>query len=266
MRSENLIHTEKAPPALSLENLCIDTIRTLSMDAVQKANSGHPGTPMALAPVAYTLWQSFLRYDPDDPAWPNRDRFVLSSGHASMLLYSLLHLAGVEAISDSRVGSSRSRSTTSRISASSTAHAPAIPNTARPPASRPPPGRWARAAATASAWRLPARWLAHHSTARIPCSTTTSTRLQRRRHDGRRLQRGRFARRPPEARRICAGSTTTTTSRSRATPTWPSAKTSAAAFAAYGWNVHHVADANDTRRCRASAARASRRDQRSRRP
>ena len=78
--------------------LAIDTIRTLSMDAVQKANSGHPGTPMALAPVGWTLWTQFLRYDPDTPDWPNRDRFVLSVGHASMLLYSLLHLAGVKEI------------------------------------------------------------------------------------------------------------------------------------------------------------------------
>lgn len=78
------------------DKLCIDTIRTLAMDAVQKANSGHPGTPMALAPVAYIVWQQFLRYDPQDPAWPNRDRFVLSNGHASMLLYALLHLAGVQ--------------------------------------------------------------------------------------------------------------------------------------------------------------------------
>jgi transketolase len=86
-----------APGQLSLDRLCIDTIRTLSMDAVQKANSGHPGTPMALAPVAYTLWQDFLRFDPADPTWLNRDRFVLSCGHASMLLYSLLHLTGVQA-------------------------------------------------------------------------------------------------------------------------------------------------------------------------
>src|SRR4030088_3307910 len=69
------------------------------MDAVQAANSGHPGTPMALAPVAYTLWQKYLRYDPNDPTWPNRDRFVLSNGHASMLLYSLLHLAQVKRVS-----------------------------------------------------------------------------------------------------------------------------------------------------------------------
>ncbi len=84
--------------AVDLDQLCISTIRTLSMDAVQAANSGHPGTPMALAPVAYCLWQRFLRFDPADPIWPNRDRFVLSNGHASMLLYSLLHLAGVKAV------------------------------------------------------------------------------------------------------------------------------------------------------------------------
>ncbi len=81
-----------------LDELCINTIRTLSMDAVQAANSGHPGTPMALAPVAYCLWQRYLRFDPTDPIWPNRDRFVLSNGHASMLLYSLLHLTGVQAV------------------------------------------------------------------------------------------------------------------------------------------------------------------------
>lgn len=81
-----------------LDQLCINTIRTLSMDGVQKANSGHPGTPMALAPVAYSLWQQFLRYDPADPLWPNRDRFVLSNGHASMLLYSLIYLAGVREV------------------------------------------------------------------------------------------------------------------------------------------------------------------------
>lgn len=79
-----------------MEMTCINTIRTLSMDAVQAANSGHPGTPMSMAPVAYCLWQEFLRYDPMDPLWPNRDRFVLSAGHASMLLYSLLHLTGVK--------------------------------------------------------------------------------------------------------------------------------------------------------------------------
>ena len=81
-----------------LDRLCIDTIRTLSIDAVQAARSGHPGTPMALAPLVYTLWNRVLRFDPADPIWPNRDRFVLSNGHASMLLWSALHLAGVRAV------------------------------------------------------------------------------------------------------------------------------------------------------------------------
>ncbi len=81
-----------------IESLSINTIRTLSIDAVQKANSGHPGAPMGLTPVAYCLWQQFLRYDPADPVWPNRDRFILSNGHASMLLYSMLYLSGVKAI------------------------------------------------------------------------------------------------------------------------------------------------------------------------
>jgi len=81
-----------------LDLLCINTIRTLSMDAVQAADSGHPGTPMALAPVAYALWQKVMRFDPQDPIWPNRDRFVLSCGHASMLLYSMLHLTQTKAV------------------------------------------------------------------------------------------------------------------------------------------------------------------------
>jgi transketolase len=81
-----------------LDVLSTNTIRTLCMDAVQQANSGHPGTPMAMAPVMYVLWQEFLRFDPEDPIWPNRDRFVLSAGHASTLLYSMLHLTGVKAV------------------------------------------------------------------------------------------------------------------------------------------------------------------------
>jgi transketolase len=93
-------HVGSASPSLGseLDQVCINTIRTLAMDAVQQANSGHPGTPMALAPLAYTIWQNFLRFNPDDPIWPNRDRFVLSNGHASMLLYSVLHLTGVRSV------------------------------------------------------------------------------------------------------------------------------------------------------------------------
>ncbi len=82
----------------SIQQLAINTIRTLSMDGVQAANSGHPGTPMALAPVAFQLWTENLRFDPKNPLWPNRDRFVLSCGHASMLIYSLIHLAGIREV------------------------------------------------------------------------------------------------------------------------------------------------------------------------
>src|SRR5437773_5668237 len=87
-------------PRGSIDELCINTIRTLCIDAVQQAKSGHPGTPMAMAPVVYTLWQDFLRFDPEDPIWPNRDRFVLSAGHASTLLYAMLHLTGVKSVNE----------------------------------------------------------------------------------------------------------------------------------------------------------------------
>src|SRR5207248_10432274 len=83
-----------------LDTLSINTIRTLAIDAVQQATSGHPGAPMGLAPVTYCLWQEFLRYDPADPTWLNRDRFVLSNGHASMLLYAMLHLAEVRRVDE----------------------------------------------------------------------------------------------------------------------------------------------------------------------
>ena len=92
---------ETTPMALqSPDQLSINTIRTLSIDAIDKANSGHPGTAMALAPLALKMWQEYLRYDPADPYWPNRDRFILSAGHASMLIYSMLHLAGVKRVKD----------------------------------------------------------------------------------------------------------------------------------------------------------------------
>ncbi|MFO1306498.1 MAG: transketolase [Burkholderiales bacterium] len=86
------------PHNQDIDTLCINTIRTLSIDAVQAANSGHPGAPMALAPLAYALWNRVMRFDPSDPIWPDRDRFVLSNGHASMLLWSILHLTGVKAV------------------------------------------------------------------------------------------------------------------------------------------------------------------------
>src|SRR5262249_286871 len=96
--SDRVVEFKRPVARKNIDQLCINTIRTLAMDAVQQAHSGHPGAPMALAPVVYCLWQRFLRFDPDHPIWPNRDRFVLSAGHASMLLYAMLHLTGVKAV------------------------------------------------------------------------------------------------------------------------------------------------------------------------
>src|SRR6516162_6069326 len=92
------LDSPKPMTGAQLDQLSINCIRTLSIDAVQQANSGQPGTPMALAPLIYTLWNRVMRFDPRDPIWPNRDRFVLSNGHASMLLWSVLHLTGTRAI------------------------------------------------------------------------------------------------------------------------------------------------------------------------
>ena len=93
--------------AAGIDQLTINTIRTLTIDAVEKAKSGHAGAPMVMAPVGYTLWNRYLRYDPANPTWPNRDRFVLSAGHGSMLLYALLHLAGVQAVDAHGASSNR---------------------------------------------------------------------------------------------------------------------------------------------------------------
>lgn len=99
----NLKAVHSPAVSVNIDRLCVNTIRTLTIDAVQKANSGHAGTPLGMAPVAYTLWQNVLRYDPADPLWPNRDRFVLSAGHASLLLYSLIHLSGVKRLEDGKI-------------------------------------------------------------------------------------------------------------------------------------------------------------------
>jgi len=100
LRPDAVVHTHTAAPHRyvvgDLDQLVVNTVRTLAIDAVEAAGSGHPGTPMALAPVGYVLWSRFLRYDPSDPGWPDRDRFVLSAGHASMLLYAMVHLSGYD--------------------------------------------------------------------------------------------------------------------------------------------------------------------------
>jgi len=135
----------------SIEQLAINTIRTLSMDGVQAANSGHPGTPMALAPVAYQIWTANLRYDPNDPLWPNRDRFVLSCGHASMLIYSLIHLAGVKQV-DHHGHLDRSKLA---IPIDQIKQFRGTPSRVKRLGSKPPPARWGRGSPTRSAWRSP---------------------------------------------------------------------------------------------------------------
>jgi hypothetical protein len=154
--------TLRVKPYSAQDRLCIDTIRTLAIDAVQAASSGHPGAPLSLAPAAYVLFARIMRHNLADPAWPDRDRFVLSAGHASMLLYASLHLSGYDLSLDEIrrfAGSGRSR--------------PAIPSSGTRPASRRRPARSARASRTASAWRWPSASCAS-ATARRSSTTASS--------------------------------------------------------------------------------------------
>jgi hypothetical protein len=136
-----------------LSQLAINTIRTLSIDAVQQAKSGHPGTPMALAPLIYALWNRVMRFDPQDPIWPNRDRFILSNGHASMLLWSVLYLTGTRAVNAEYERLGRSRSTIFAASASSAARRRGTRNITGFRELRRRPARLVRVSPPASAWR-----------------------------------------------------------------------------------------------------------------
>ena len=154
---------EQPPAALAIANASMaNAIRALAMDAVEQAKSGHPGMPMGMADVATVLFSRFLKFDPADPAWPDRDRFVLSAGHGSMLLYALLHLTGYEAMTIDEIKTLP----------------PARFNHRRPsgisamrPASRPPPDRSGRAWPTPSAWRSP-RGISPPSSATASSTTT----------------------------------------------------------------------------------------------
>jgi Transketolase, thiamine diphosphate binding domain len=141
----------------TIDQLSINTIRTVAMDAVQAANSGHPGTPMALAPLVYCLWQRFLRYDPENPMWVNRDRFVLSVGHASMLLYSIVHLSGVKAVNAKyeRLGELSVTLDDIKHFRSSRANVQAIQNIAGQRESRRPLARLVKVLLPVLAWLLP---------------------------------------------------------------------------------------------------------------
>ena len=211
------------------DTLCINTIRTLSMDAVQAANSGHPGTPMAMAPVAYCLWQHFLRFDPQDPIWPNRDRFVLSAGHASMLLYSLLHLTGVKAVS-------KEYETLGELSVpleeikhfrQLDSRCPGHPEYRWTSGVECTTGPLGRAWPPASAWRSPADGWRPTSTSRAS-RTVRFQRLcpvRRRLHDGRHLGRGRLAGRASGTSQPLLDLRQQPHHHRRATPRWPSART-----------------------------------------
>ena len=148
----------------TFEQTCIDTIRFLAVDAVQKANSGHPGMPMGMAPVAYALWTRHLKYDAAHPDWPDRDRFVLSAGHGSMLLYALLHSAGYD-LSLDELALPQARQPHARPSR--------VPLT---PGVETTTGPLGRASPTPSAWPSPRRFLAAASIAPDPSSTTTPIR------------------------------------------------------------------------------------------
>ena len=147
-----------------------NAIRFLAIDAVQAANSGHPGMPMGMADIAEVLWNDFLHFNPANPKWPNRDRFVLSNGHGSMLQYALLHLAGFDLPIDEL---KRFRQLGSRTPGHPENHVtPGIPRSAARPASRRPPGRSGRALPTPSAWRSPRSCSRRISTSRVSTSST----------------------------------------------------------------------------------------------
>ena len=227
------------------------------MDAVQQANSGHPGTPMALAPVVYTLWQDFLRFDPDDPIWPNRDRFVLSNGHASMLLYAMLHLTGVKAVNAEyeRLGDARGHARRHQAFPPDRQQMPrpsGIPPDLR--ASRRRPGRSARAAATASAWRSPGAGSPQHFNR--PDFALFDYDVYAICGDGDMME-GVTSEAASFAGHQMLGNLCWIYDSNRITIEGHTdlafSDDVAARFLAYGWNVQHVGDANDTGRLGAGA-------------
>ena len=235
-------------PSPDIDRLCVNTIRTLSMDAVQQANSGHPGTPMAMAPVAYALWQRHLRFDPDDPIWPNRDRFVLSMGHASMLLYSMLHLTGVKAVNPKYEALGQLSVTLDDIKRfrqldSRCAGHPEYRWTSGVETTTGPLGQ---GVATSVGMAIASKWLAAHFN-RPGFDDVRLRRLRargRRLHDGRHLERGRVARRASQARQPLLD-LRQQPHHHRGQHELAFSEDVATRFIAYGWNVTRVGDAND---------------------
>ncbi len=232
-----------------LDQLSVNTIRTLSIDAVQRAKSGHPGTPMALAPLVYTIWNRVMRFDPQDPIWPNRDRFVLSNGHASMLLWSVLHLTGTQAVNADyeRLGQPSVTLDDIRRFRQLDSKAPGHPEYHWVSGVETTTGPLGQGVATSVGMAIAQKWLAEP----LQPAGLRDLRLQHLRRVRRRLpDGGRDGRKRPRWPAIwvsttSAGSTTTTTSRSKGRRASPSRRTSPARFLAYGWNVLRVGDAND---------------------
>ena len=233
--------------AETLDLLAIDTIRTLSIDGVQKANSGHPGAPMGAAPMAYTLWTRFLRHAPHDPKWPDRDRFVLCAGHASMLLYSLLHLTGYDLPLD---------------------HLEQFRQWGCRTPGHPEYGAHRRGRSDDRPARTGLRQRRRHGHRRAPArrrvqprrattSSTTGRTGSAPTATSRRASRPRRRAWPATCGWASScSSTTTTTSSSTARPRWPGARMSSPRFDAYGWHTQRVADGNDIAAIAAAIERA----------
>ncbi len=192
-----------------LDQLSINTIRTLSIDAVQQAKSGHPGTPMALAPLVYTLWNRVMRFDPKDPIWPNRDRFVLSNGHASMLLWSVLHLTGDQAVNADyeRLGQPSVTLDDIRRFRQLDSKAPGHPEYHWVSGVETTTGPLGQGVATSVGMAIAQKWLAarYNRPGFRDLRLQHLRRLRRRLHDGRRRVRGGLAGRPPGPRQSLLG-------------------------------------------------------------
>ena len=237
-------------PNPALRERIVNTIRFLAVDAVEQAKCGHPGAPMGLAAAAFELWQRHLRFDPRDPQWPLRDRFVLSNGHASMLLYSLLHLFGYDLSLDDL---KQFRQLDSRTPG----HPEARPHRRRRDHHRPAgPGLRERRRDGA---RRPPRAFALRARRRGPGTASRVRDRQRRRSDGRRLRRGRFARRPPRPRQSRLPLRRQPHHDRRQASISPSARTSRSASAPRSGTCSASPTATTTRRSRARSTRRRRR-------
>ncbi|MBV9860006.1 MAG: transketolase [Alphaproteobacteria bacterium] len=252
-------------PSGSIDDICVNTIRTLSMDAVQQANSGHPGTPMGMAPVVYTLWQEFLRFDPEDPIWPNRDRFVLSAGHASMLLYSMLHLTGVKSVNADyeRLGTPSVSLDDIKRFRQLDSKCPGHPEYHMTSGVETTTGPLGQGVATSVGMAIAARWLARYFNR--PGFTLFDYRIYALGGDGCMME-GVSSEAASLAGHLRLGNLVWIYDSNRITIEGHTdlafSEDVAGRFLAYGWNVLRLADANDRERLAAAFADAQRNDDR----